>query len=179
MDSKQNLTPELKEIYDRVMNTPAGAKSATAQPTVTAQPTTAPAPPTTHNGTPPPTASAIPAAPTMTPPTAAIPVPPAPTIAEATPPVDSSEYLSSAQPRPLQDIGTKPFSFSGKVVTATTADAVKPAPNAPASTAAAQPATAPSAPKKGLSTPVVVVLFVAFALVWTFFWLVLLGFIKF
>lgn len=164
MDSKQNLTPELKEIYDRVMNTPAGATGAAAAPTT-------PTSPNPVTGTVPPVNT------TQTPPPAPAPIPAASAIPEATPAVDSSEYLSSAQPRPLQDIGTKPFSFSGKVVTATTADAPKPAANAP--TAAVQPAAASSAPKKGLSTPVVVVLFIAFALVWTFFWLVLLGFIKF
>lgn len=100
MDKKQtNLSPELKEIYDRVMNTSAAPK-----------PSTPPTPPP-HVEAP---SSAHP-----TPPSQALhETPPAPhTSAGITMPSlpDSADQaLTSSPPRPVSIAdGTKPFSFSG------------------------------------------------------------------
>ena len=99
MDPKnQNLTPELKQIYDRVMNTEvqkAGAPQGSAPQTpIHTSPATPVAPPATPVSTP-----ASPAA-----------MPP-PTIPTANP----HDVLSSAPPRPLTD--DKTFVFNGSKIT--------------------------------------------------------------
>lgn len=92
----QDLSPDLKQIYDRVMNTP--AKGAPTPP-----PPTQPAAPPPNSTTPPPfTAVASPNPNAQKPPT---------------PPTTTSEpedqpFLTSAPPRPLQgSIGVKSFSL--------------------------------------------------------------------
>lgn len=104
MDGKKqtNLTPELKEIYDRVMNTSANSKPATA--------TQPPIPPPTPINTP-----------TTTPPLHATP-PPSPAssgLSMPSIPDAADSALTSSPPRPMSSVdGTKPFSFSGTAHTA-------------------------------------------------------------
>ncbi len=95
MDPKkqQNLTPELKQIYERVMNTQ--VKKDTPQASATPQPATT----------------------TTTPPPASPTTPPENT-APATPqtpqaPAQNEAFLSSVPPRPITD-SSKPFVFTGK-----------------------------------------------------------------
>lgn len=94
MDPKkqQNLTPELKQIYERVMNTQ--VKKDEPQ---------APAPQSTSSTTPPPAAPTIPVATSSTPTT--------PTVPQA--PAQNEAFLSSVPPRPITD-SSKPFVFTGK-----------------------------------------------------------------
>jgi hypothetical protein len=89
MDNKKtNLTPELKEIYDRVMNTTAPQQAAPTPP-----------PPSIHADIP---------SPLNTPPAAA------PVIQMPTPAEDA---LSSTPARPVSEIDNKAFSFSGTAPT--------------------------------------------------------------
>ena len=88
---KQALTPELKEIYDRVMNTQVAAPP---QP----QPVT---PPTVMGATQPPQSPQPVISPTTT----------------QVPPIQNEGFLSSVPPRPLTD--TKSFVFTGNKVTTT------------------------------------------------------------
>lgn len=136
MDGKKqtNLTPELKEIYDRVMNTSAGSKTPTAPSSL---PTT---PPAANNPLPPTPA-------------------PSPSISIPTAPETADEALTSSPPRPVSAMdGTKPFSFSGTAHTTEEANG--------------------TAKKKGLSLSILILLGIVFVSVWTFFCLVIFGFIK-
>lgn len=177
--NKQNLTPELKEIYDRVMNTaakpvvpvpPTGSKAATS--TIGA---TTPEAPKTPAAEKPLTATAA-----TTPPVPINAPPTLPDVADQTATTQvggddagsSGEFLSSVSPRPLQDIGVKSFSFSGKKVTATTADEI----NAKAADQTAGGGV-PQA-KKGISKPILIALMFVFIIVWAVFWAVFLGLIK-
>lgn len=165
---KQDLTPELKEIYDRVMNTT--AKAAPAAPTTPLTPPTATPAPEMH-----PAEMHTTVAPTQ--PVETTPMQPTSQETQNPQMTDSGEqgatqgneeFLSSAPARPLQDIGVKAFAYTGKKVTATTADAAN---------AAAPPLQAAS--KKGISKPILIVLVFVFVVVWGVFWAVLLGLLKF
>lgn len=91
----KGMTPELKEIYERVMNTP--VKSITPlQPPSAASPQ-------------------IPATPLVSPAASTHPVPEASGVAGVVSPISqmNQPFLSSLPPRPITD-GSKPFAFSGK-----------------------------------------------------------------
>ena len=178
MDSKKtNLTPELKEIYDRVMNTSAAPKAPAAPPPLPTTPAPLVGAPTL---TPPPTINPInaatspqappmpqmPAAPTIGAPIDSPGMPPPPQM--PTMPTDlgmpspAEQALSNTPARPLSEGNT--FSFNGVA-------------HAP------QPATATGAavtPKKKakISLPVLIVLGVVFIAVWGVFWAIIFGFIK-
>lgn len=178
MDSKKtNLTPELKEIYDRVMNTSAAPKAPAAPPPL---PTT-PAPAVgTPNLTPPPAinpspTASLPQAPPMpqmpTAPTLGAPIIPpgmSPQPQMPTMPTDlgmpspAEQALSNTPARPLSEGNT--FSFNG------VAHAPQPA--------AARGAAVTSKKKAKLSLPVLIVLGVVFIAVWGVFWAIIFGFIK-
>ena len=99
MDQKnQNLTPELKQIYDRVMNTQV------KQPPTPAAASTGPIPAPSNGGQ-------------ITPPTPqpmAQPSPASTTQPSSLPTNQPSGTLPSVPPRPLTD-DKKPFVFNGKV----------------------------------------------------------------
>lgn len=171
MDSKKaNLTPELKEIYDRVMNT-----SGTSKPPAQAQNTT----PTTlsqqpQGAVPPPTMPPSPAMPAMGVPvqppgqadpmqapaqpqmSAAPQMPGMPSVGEMNP---AEEALSSTPARPLN--GGNTFALNGK------------------GKAPAQTANATGVKKKTpISKPLLIILGVAFVAVWGIFWAIIFGFIQ-
>lgn len=149
MDNKKtNLTPELKEIYDRVMNTTAPQKAAPTPPPTPAQPNPLTPPPT------PPIHADIPSP--LNAPPAAAPVIPLQTPAE--------DALSSTPARPVSEIDNKAFSFSG---TASTPPAVSQT-NKPAS----------EKKESKLSLPVLIVIGIVFLVVWGVFWAIIFGFIK-
>lgn len=104
MDKKQtNLSPELKEIYDRVMNT-----SATPKPNVTPTPPTQ-TPPQADKPSHPENQPAHAAAPSEM---------PKPGISMPSIPDAADQALTSSPPRPASTVdGTKPFSFSGTAST--------------------------------------------------------------
>ncbi len=169
MDSKKtNLTPELKEIYDRVMNTSASTQAqpkATAEPLQPATPppptgTTAPSPatpqPTVSATPPPPTVSAQPAATPVMPPPSSPSMPPMPGTAE--------DALSNTPPRPISEGNT--FSYSGS----TPSSSVMNAPQA-------AEAKAPKGKFK-LTMPLLIGIGVVFIAVWGVFWAIIFGFIK-
>ncbi len=167
MDSsnKQNLTPELKEIYDRVMNT--AAKPITPQPAASTPSALKPS----EAAVSPPAVSRPEAVPHAAPAATPEPVVDNPPSQDATTQAggaavgESNEFLSSVSPRPLQDIGVKAFSFSGKKVTATTADE-------------ATPAATPAAKKGGISKPILITLIGVFIVIWSVTWAIFLGLIK-
>ncbi len=108
---KQNLTPELKQIYDRVMNT-----QANPQTTPNAAQTPGQAPTTTPGSTAPtsPLGTTPPSTPIMPAPNA--PVSGIPTSTPNSTPgtmAPNQPFLSSVPPRPVTD-DTKPFVFNGK-----------------------------------------------------------------
>ena len=155
MDSKKtNLTPELKEIYDRVMNT----QSAKGKPVPT--PTTAPV------STPPPP----PMPPTNTPPVVP-PIPqvlPQPAPSQAEPPTltPAEDALTSSPARPVSEGNT--FSFSGTVHNAPVDKKIKDK----------KVEAAGDKKKARLSLPILIALGVVFLIVWCIFWAVIFGFIK-
>ncbi len=159
MDGKKqtNLTPELKEIYDRVMNTsaapkPAASPQSPSSPLASPTPPPTPASPTTPPPTSEPTMAPLGASPTTSPP--GIGMPNTNTAEEA---------LTSSPPRPVSQVdGTKPFSFSGTA----------------SSTPATKDTSAKSLKKPVISMPILIVLGIAFVAVWAVFWLVILGFIS-
>ena len=193
MDTKKtNLTPELKEIYDRVMNT-SGSKAA-ATPGTTPPLATSAMPPAGQSplgtpsmppplGTTPPVMPAEPAAPnplggTMPPPlemptAPAQPAAPNP-LGGAMPPMNgmptmdstAEQALSSAPARPISEGNT--FAFSG------TAHQPPASPTVPGT---ATPA-AGAKKKSKISLPVLIVLGLVFIIVWGLFWAIIFGFIK-
>ena len=170
MDTKKtNLTPELKEIYDRVMNTSSG-KTAASAGTTPPLPTSAVVPPVAPPTMPtPPTPSPLSAPGTM-PTTPTLEMPATPNLGGSMmPPIGSpaEDALSSAPARPISEGNT--FSFSG------TAQAPAPASLVPGAT----PANTPGTKKKAkISLPVLIVLGLVFLIVWGLFWAIIFGFIK-
>ncbi|OIP57405.1 MAG: hypothetical protein COX79_00420 [Candidatus Levybacteria bacterium CG_4_10_14_0_2_um_filter_36_16] len=142
-DKKQGLTPELKQIYERVMNTPASSTPApAAQPVVPPQ-------------TPPPV---------TTPPQAqqAAPLTPPPTIQTGPAPATNINITlpPSPSPRALNDTGTsKPFVFSS--------DVKKPGGSQPVDTNRAVMAKKEG---KKLSVKIIILLVVVLIIVWGVFW---------
>ncbi len=169
MDAKKtNLTPELKEIYDRVMNTkgtPVGGNGAlpTTPPPVatslqTQMPQTADATQMPSLGTPP----AMPAAPVMAQPAQAAQMPAAPNFGAQPLGTNAEQALSSTPARPISEGNT--FAFNG--------GSVKPAPGPSTQ-------TAEGAKKKAkISLPILIVLGVVFIVVWGVFWAIVLGLIQ-
>lgn len=170
MDTKKtNLTPELKEIYDRVMNTSSG-KTAASAGTTPPLPTSAVVPPVAQPAIPtPPTPSPLLAPGTM-PATLTLEMPATPNLGGSMmPPIGSpaEDALSSTPARPVSEGNT--FSFSG------TAQAPAPASIVPGAT----PANNPGTKKKAkISLPVLIVLGLVFLIVWGLFWAIIFGFIK-
>lgn len=156
MDPKkqQNLTPELKQIYERVMNTQVS-------------PNTPPAP-SAQTATPNP---AMPAASFVMPPQPmqAQPVPEIPTMPQAANPAAQPLPNNPMQESiPAQDQGgiaqkplsanPQPFVFSNK------------APSAPQAADPNQPFVAMNKPKKKMSNMIIGILVVVLIAVWTLFW---------
>lgn len=179
MDSKKtNLTPELKEIYDRVMNTSgtpvakAVTPQAPAQPVTTAT-STEPNPPDTGMTNPPlsPTQTLTPQAAPAVPeqqapmpaqPSAPMPSMPSlevPTMQEPTP---AEQALSNTPARPVAEGNT--FAFNGTAKN----------PTPPATT----PTEVAKKKKAKISLPVIIVLGVVFILAWGIFWAIVLGLIQ-
>src|SRR5690606_11945862 len=91
MDTKKNLKPELKEIYERVMNT---------QPTSRTSPT--------------PPASAKPTTPVAQQPSTPVNTPPVSSTPEVQAPAEP--FLSSSAPRAINNAGGFVFSSHGKTL---------------------------------------------------------------
>lgn len=144
---KQELNPELKEIYDRVMNTQAKSE---------AQPQSAPSQP-------PPATPQAPAAP---PGTVRNPAPPPPVgqniLRGATAEANQDPFFSPPPQRSITD--TKPFVFTGNKVTT---------PQAPYATQSQMNLTS----SKRVSGPIIAVLVVVLIVVWTLFWAKFFGLI--
>lgn len=138
----QNLSPDLKQIYDRVMNTP--AKGGTPTPTPPPPPPAAPAAPST-----PPVAPESPKP-------AGVGINPA---ISSQPPMQNLEnepFLTSAPPRPLQtSVGVKSFALGKE----------KKVDSSPAPAGAKEE-------KKGMSKVLIAILIGIFFAAWTFFWVV-------
>jgi len=187
MDTKKtNLTPELKEIYDRVMNTSGGKAAATASitpplPTSTSTSPVVPSAIPQPENTPPapvmpgqsstlPPMNGMPASPNLSMPPApampgqASPLPPM----NGMPSVDSTaeQALSSSPARSVSEGNT--FSFSG------TAHQPAATPTVPGAT----PTAAITKNKSKISLPVLIVLGLVFIIVWGLFWAIIFGFIK-
>ncbi len=145
---KQDLTPELKEIYDRVMNVqvPAGDKNAAPTAGVTAAPT-----PSDH----PVVAPTIQAqTPHETEPT---PQPAASNLSEPAG-AKSDPFLPSAQPRPLTD--DKSFVFTGNKITT-------PQGSTETHTGAH--------PQKKISTPIIAAGVIVGVVIWALVWAKIFG----
>lgn len=176
MDGKKtNLTPELKEIYDRVMNTSnpsAAAKPQASAPTAptAANPLDAPSAIAPNGNQTPIGASPIPntqpamgavqeevGAQPMANPMPGMPTMPEPLAAAPTP---AEQALSSTPARPLSEGNT--FAFNG---------GSHPAPGPAASGTTAKK-------KSKISLPILIVLGIAFLGVWGVFWAIIFGFIQ-
>lgn len=167
MDSKKaNLTPELKEIYDRVMNTTSTPK-APAQPSQQAAPTpqNPPSPPIQPQGMP---SLSEPIAPPPLPgPQQPPPVQPqfhgpqnSESLTETSNPAE--EALSSTPARPISNDGV--FSFSGGSVK-----------NSPTT----QSGLSAQGNKKTLiSKPILIILGLIFVVIWGIFWAIIFGLIQ-
>jgi len=146
----QNLSPDLKQIYDRVMNTPATkSPSAPTTPAPVTPPAVPPTPPTAANRD-----MTHPTAPAMAKPEASNPsvIPQSP-MANVAPPA-SNDFLSSTPPRPLQgSVGVQSFSLGKDKKEETKTEDVK-------------------SEKKGISKSLIIILGVVFFAAWTFFWVV-------
>ncbi len=145
----QNLSPDLKQIYDRVMNTPAkGGATPTPPPPAQAAPVPPqPKTPATDSQNPP---SSVPAGQKVAAPSDNPSIQPQPPIQSAE---TSQPFLTSAPPRPLQgSVGVKSFAL-GK-------DKKE------------EPKAQASGEKKGLSKTLIIILAVIFFVAWSFFWVV-------
>lgn len=144
---KQELNPELKEIYDRVMNTQAKSE---------AQPQSA-------SSQPPPAAPQAPAAPPGTVLSPASPPPAGQSVLRGDTAEAKQDPFFSPQPqRSITD--TKPFVFTGNKVTT------------PQTPYATQSQMNPTSSKK-VSGPIIAVLVVLLIVVWTLFWAKFFGLI--
>lgn len=175
MDSKKTtLTPELKEIYDRVMNTTGASQPQKPAPADPTPPSSSP-PPITLNQldpaktpppvlTPPPRIDPMPQAlqnPTIPPP----PAPASPQMPSLSP---ADQALTNTPLKPVTDGNT--FAFNG----ATTDPKQQQAPQAPQANA-----PAPEKKKSKISLPILIAVGAVFLIVWGVFWAVFLGIINF
>jgi len=151
----QNLSPDLKQIYDRVMNTPAKGGSVTPPPPST--PTSTPPPiatPTASPANPPQSVTVAPIVDNQPKPSAEInpTIPPQPPMQS----VENEPFLTSAPPRPLQrSVGVKSFALGKE------------------KKEDSKPAIAGTATeKKGMSKVLIGILIGIFFIAWTFFWVV-------
>lgn len=182
MDSKKtNLTPELKEIYDRVMNTPGGnASSVTGALPTSSSPSVAPtlqnplpaspslgaqmpSMPQTSMGASPDLMAPTNNTPVMPPPLPSSPQMPSlgaiPSVGEPTP---AEQALSNAPARPISEGNT--FAFSGTAK--------------PGTTAPTAPESKDTKKKAKISKPILIVLGIVFIAVWGVFWAIILGIIQ-
>lgn len=158
MDSKKtNLTPELKEIYDRVMNTQSAKDKPT--PTPIAPPSTTP-PPLPPTNTPP----LAPPMPHVPPQAVPSPAQSAQTIPSVQTPAEDA--LTSSPARPVSEGNT--FSFSGTVHNAPVDQKIKDK----------KGEVTGEKKKARLSLPILIALGIVFLIVWCVFWAVIFGFIK-
>lgn len=176
MDSKKtNLTPELKEIYDRVMNTSgkpvtkvppqAPVQSAPAAPPAAPNPldpglTAGPPPSPEHQPATTPQVPAMPAAPA--PPAPSMPTMPNPENSAMPEPTPAEQALTNTPARPLSEGNT--FAFNGTVK-----NPIKPA---------TTPTEVTTKKKAKISLPVIIVLGVVFIVAWGIFWAIALGLIQ-
>lgn len=196
MDAKKtNLTPELKEIYDRVMNasgkpspiSPSQAAPPLAQnPSIqSAQPLPQSTPPSTSGpivspfggsdlNTRPMTnlnipegltapSTSMPSLPDIQTPGNAMPTMVAPNMTTAPLTTAADQALSSVPPRPVNEGNT--FSFNG------TSKQEAPAPTSPGAMVATKK-------KSKISKPILIILGLAFIIVWGIFWAIIMGIIK-
>lgn len=169
MDAKKtNLTPELKEIYDRVMNTKGtpvsaagGSLPVSQNPAGGSVPPPLPATPGPVTPLPPAASSQMPSIGDIPAPQAAVATPQMAQTPEMPPLGGAEQALTSTPARPISEGNT--FSFNG--------GSVKPAP------AAAQ-ASDTTKKKAKISLPILVVLGLAFIVVWGVFWAIVLGLIQ-
>lgn len=145
---KQDLNPELKEIYDRVMNTQVKPNAPTATTPPPQTPTSA--------------ATPIASAPSAVPPIGSPVMPPA---GSPTTPQPNQGPTQAGIPQP--GVESKPFVFTGNKVTT---------PQATTSPQLNQAQIHTSSGKK-LSTPVIAVLVVILIVVWALFWAKIFGLI--
>lgn len=143
---KSNLTPELKEIYDRVMNTTATPKTPPKAPTVPPAPKADTQAPAMNSLNPTPTANAA--------------------SLNSQQPTPAEDALTNTPARPLSSQNT--FSFSGKA---------EPMPEAP-SVSLDETVGKKKKNQMKLSLPILIVLGIAFIVVWGLFWAVMFGIIK-
>lgn len=164
--NKKNLSPDLKAVYDRVMNTKITPRPQAPPPAPTPQPPSTP--PVPQEITPP--EVKMPEATISTPPppdtnrpqmvTETIPPKSSVDLSPVGPEPSSSDqpFLSSLPPRPLNAISSEPFVFSGGKSSS------KETPEAHESTT---PAPAHGAK---LSSKIILGLFILFLVVYSFFW---------
>jgi len=205
MDTKKtNLTPELKEIYDRVMNTSGSKAAATpgttpplatsATPPAGQSPLGTPSMPPPLGTTPPPAMPAAPAAPnplggTMPPPLTMPPasppvgdpatgsLPPAgmpPVNSPQLPPMNGMPTMESTAEQALSSAPARPISEGNTFAFSGTAHQPPASPTVPGT---ATPA-AGAKKKSKISLPVLIVLGLVFIIVWGLFWAIIFGFIK-
>lgn len=156
MDPKkqQSLTPELKQIYERVMNTQVSPNTPPAAPVQTATPTPSPV-------TPPVSAPVTPSQPMPS-----QPVPEIPTAPPVTQPIANNPAPNSTPAQNLGGIAQKPLSANPQPFTFSN--------KAPSPTQAAnpnQPFSATTKPKKKMSGMIIGALVVVLVAVWTLFWI--------
>lgn len=143
----QDLSPDLKQIYDRVMNTPAKGSSATPPPpTFSPTPTVPPVTSPQNQSVPPVTPQSRPSQdlnPT---------IPPQPPMQNAEP----EPFLTSAPPRPLQgSVGVRSFALGKEK-----------------KTEAKSILAGTKEEKKGMSKVLIAILIGIFFVAWSFFWVV-------
>lgn len=170
MDTKKNLKPELKEIYERVMSTKVGSPSNTQANTASSTDSaTAPTPPTPASPVVPPSPVTPPV--TNTEQTAnAISLTP-PQASDTSSVNTDAPYLTSSAPRKVVSTGSFVFSTKGKVVTDNTeAKKETKTPDSPAVKQTVVSHTA-TGQKTGSLKFVLGILVVVFLVLWTVFWL--------
>lgn len=162
-DKKKNLTPELKQIYERVMNTPAGARTnpnAQTQPQAQTPVTASPAPIQASQ-----TAQTPPISQSTQPQMPPIPAPTGPSVtpSQTTLPPQPAQGVSFAAPQPVNPSGS--FVFTGK-----NNNTASPAP-----TPIAGQTMATKSGKK-LSSPIIAILVGVLMIAWGIFWAKIFGF---
>lgn len=167
MDDKKNLKPELKDIYDRIMNTnvETSTKPTIASPSPTSMPSSAPI------STPQILVHQDPASPASTPtPEPMTTLPPIKSGSVATPSNPSEGFVFSSNNK-LQEVHMDQENH----VNVNGQSMPSPAHIDQSSTHNAQVSTTTVAVGKGFLNRKVIILVVIFIFVWTFFWLIFLG----
>ena len=155
-NKQQNLTPELKQIYERVMNTTVSPNPKPPTPSAPVTPSQIPTPmmtgPTEATPTP------VPPGPDQSAANPAAQAPTAPPPAQQVPSPAQPQNYESVPPRPLTNAGAQPFVFSAKAPTAAQTG------NTPQTFASA------AKPKKKMSNAVIGALVLVLIVVWSLFW---------